>query len=308
MLAPEAVSMENAQCSQPCNNEEQQYLDLIKRILNTGNVRYDRTGTGTIGLFGQQMRFSLRESILPLLTTKKVYFKGVLEELLFFIKGDTNAKHLQEKNVRIWDGHSTKEYLATRGLSDRDEGDLGPVYGFQWRHWGAQYKTMHDDYTGQGIDQLQKAIDTIKNNPYDRRILVTAFNVSDLPLMALPPCHMLFQFYVANGRLSCQMYQRSCDVGLGVPFNIASYALLTIMVAHVCNLEPDELIIAMGDTHVYSDHVEALNEQLSRVPRSFPKLLIKDGIKRDKINDFQYDDFILADYNPYGVIKMKMSV
>lgn len=290
------------------NCEEQQYLDLIKRIIHSGNVRKDRTGTGTIGTFGEQMRFSLCNNQLPLLTTKRVFFKGVLEELLWFVKGDTNAKHLQEKGVRIWDGNSSKEFLASRGLAHREEGDLGPVYGFQWRHWGASYKTMHDDYANQGIDQLQQAIDTIKNNPFDRRIVVSAWNPSDISLMALPPCHMFFQFYVHDGMLSCQMYQRSCDVGLGVPFNIASYALLTIMVAHVCELKPYELIISMGDTHVYSDHVNSLKEQLDRTPKAFPKLTIKEGVKRMKVDDFQFDDFILSDYNPYGPIKMNMSV
>lgn len=288
------------------NVEEQQYLDLIKRIIDTGSVRKDRTGTGTIGLFGQQMRFSLKDNQLPLLTTKKVFFKGVLEELLWFIKGDTNAKHLQEKGVKIWDGNSSKAYLESRGLGHREEGDLGPVYGFQWRHWGAEYKTMHDDYTGSGIDQLATAINTIKTNPYDRRIVVSAWNPTDIPNMALPPCHMFFQFYVNGNRLSCQMYQRSCDVGLGVPFNIASYALLTIMVAHVCELEPDELIIAMGDTHIYLDHVEALKEQIARRPRPFPKLMIRN--RRACIDDFCFDDFEVVGYDPYGPIKMKMSV
>lgn len=288
------------------NHEEQQYLNLIKRIIDTGNVRGDRTGTGTIGLFGQQMRFSLRDNQLPLITTKKVFFKGVLEELLWFIKGDTNAKHLQEKGVKIWDGNSSKAFLESRGLGHREEGDLGPVYGFQWRHWGAEYKTMNDEYSNAGLDQLATAINTIKTNPNDRRIIVSAWNPTDIPQMALPPCHMFYQFYVNGNKLSCQMYQRSCDVGLGVPFNIASYALLTIMVAHVCQLEPEELIIVMGDTHIYSDHVEALREQLTRTPRPFPKLHI--CTPRDNIDSFCFEDFELVGYEPHGPIKMKMAV
>lgn len=290
------------------NKDERQYLDLIRKILNEGDTRGDRTGTGTRSIFGATMRFSLADNTLPLLTTKRVFYRGVLEELLWFIKGDTDARNLQAKNVHIWDGNSTREFLDKRGLTENEEGDLGPVYGFQWRHFGAQYVDFHTDYTGQGVDQLQQVIDTLRNNPTDRRIIMSAWNPADIPKMALPPCHMFCQFYVANGKLSCQMYQRSCDVGLGVPFNIASYALLTIMIAWVTGLEPGEFIHVMGDTHIYLNHVEALEKQLEREPRPFPKLFIKPGTQKDSIDGFKLEDFELSDYNPYPKIDMEMAV
>eukprot|EP00249_Psilotum_nudum_P025122 c29381_g1_i3 orf=794-1816(+) len=214
-------------------HEEYQYLNLIRDIIDNGVEKGDRTGTGTFSKFGCQMRFNLRKNF-PLLTTKRVFWRGVVEELLWFISGSTNAKVLQEKDIHIWDGNATREYLDRIGLTDREEGDLGPVYGFQWRHFGAKYTNMHADYTGQGFDQLMDVIKKIRFNPEDRRIILSAWNPADLQLMALPPCHMFAQFFVANGELSCQMYQRSCDMGLGVPFNIASYALLTCILAHVC--------------------------------------------------------------------------
>lgn len=290
------------------NKEEKQYLDLIRKILAEGDVRSDRTGTGTKAIFGTQMRFSLANNTLPLLTTKRVFYRGVLEELLWFIRGDTNAKHLQEKGVHIWDGNSTRAFLDSRGLGGNEEGDLGPVYGFQWRHFGAEYVDFHTDYTGQGVDQLQEIIDTLRSNPTDRRMVLSAWNPAALSRMALPPCHMFCQFFVAKGRLSCQMYQRSCDVGLGVPFNIASYSLLTIMVAWVCGLEPGEFIHVMGDTHVYLNHVEALKVQLEREPRAFPKLRIKPGTQRESIDGFKFEDFELSDYAPYPKIEMEMAV
>uniref|UniRef100_A0A182TA77 Thymidylate synthase n=1 Tax=Anopheles maculatus TaxID=74869 RepID=A0A182TA77_9DIPT len=252
------------------------------------------------------MRFSLRNGVIPLLTTKKVFFRGVAEELLWFVKGSTNAKELQAKGIRIWDGNSTREYLDSCGFTDREEGDLGPVYGFQWRHFGATYKTCHDDYTGQGIDQLAKVIDTLKNNPYDRRIIMSAWNPSDIPNMALPPCHCLAQFFVADGELSCQMYQRSADVGLGVPFNIASYSLLTHMIAHVTGLKAGEFIHTTGDTHIYLNHVDALREQIERTPEKFPTLVIKRKV--ESIDDFNFADFEIMNYNPQSAIKMKMAV
>ena len=290
------------------NHEEEQYLGLIRLVLTKGEERGDRTGTGTIGIFGHQIRFSLANNTFPLLTTKKVFHRGVFEELLWFVRGDTNALHLKDKGVHIWDGNSTKEFLASRGLGHREEGDLGPVYGFQWRHFGAKYADMHTDYSGMGIDQLQQAIETIKKNPTDRRIIVSAWNPTDLPLMALPPCHLLFQFYVsADGkRLSLQWYQRSCDIGLGIPFNIASYALLLRLVASVCGLEAGEIVVSMGDAHVYKDHVEALKEQIGRTPRPFPKLIIKNN--RERIEEFVMEDFEIVDYDPHPAIKMKMSV
>ncbi|EAA07160.3 AGAP010457-PA [Anopheles gambiae str. PEST] len=288
------------------NEEEQAYLQLIRDIINKGSKRLDRTGVGTLSIFGAQMRFSLRDGIIPLLTTKKVFFRGVAEELLWFIKGSTNVKDLQAKGVRIWDGNSTREYLDSCGFTDREEGDLGPVYGFQWRHFGATYKTCHDDYTGQGIDQLAEVIDKIKNNPYDRRIIMCAWNPSDIPNMALPPCHCLAQFFVSDGELSCQMYQRSADVGLGVPFNIASYSLLTHMIAHVTGLKAGEFIHTTGDTHIYLNHVDGLREQIERTPKKFPTLVFKRKV--ESIDNFTYDDFEILNYNPQSAIKMKMAV
>lgn len=287
-------------------HDEHQYLDLIRTILQTGNKKGDRTGTGTFSLFGAQMRFSLRDDIFPLLTTKRVFWRGVAEELLWFIRGSTSAKELQERDIHIWDGNSSREFLDKMGFTDREEGDLGPVYGFQWRHFGAPYSNMKADYTGQGVDQLQNVIDTIRNNPNDRRIIMCAWNVADIDRMALPPCHCLCQFYVANGELSCQLYQRSADMGLGVPFNIASYALLTYMIAHITDLKPGDFVHTLGDAHVYSNHCAALEEQIKREPRPFPKLKIKRKIT--SIDDFKMEDFELEEYKPHPKIKMDMAV
>merc|ERR1719190_271079 len=283
-------------------HDEDQYLDLIRDILKNGNDKSDRTGTGTYSVFGRQMRFNLRNGCFPLLTTKKVFVRGIAEELFWFIRGSTNAKELQEKNVRIWDGNSSREYLDSLGLQHREEGDLGPVYGFQWRHFGAEYVDMHQDYTGQGVDQLAECIRKIKADPTDRRILLSAWNPADLDLMALPPCHMFCQFYVANGELSCLMYQRSCDMGLGVPFNIASYSLLTLMVAQVCGLQPGEFVHTLGNAHVYQNHVEPLQTQLQRTPRPFPVLKVNPEVK--EIDGFQPSDFELVGYSPHGKIAM----
>ncbi|KXN74035.1 thymidylate synthase [Conidiobolus coronatus NRRL 28638] len=292
---------------------EYQYLNLIRHIIDNGEFRADRTGTGTLAVFAPpSLRFNLKDSF-PLLTTKRVFFRGVAEELLWFVNGKTDAKLLQDKNIHIWDGNGSREYLDSIGLKDRREGDLGPVYGWQWRHFGAEYKDCDTDYTGQGVDQLMEVIDKVKNKPYDRRIVMSAWNPADLGKMALPPCHMFCQFYVSTPtpenpvpRLSCQMYQRSCDMGLGVPFNIASYSLLTLMIAHVCKIEPGEFILTMGDCHVYKDHVEALETQLQRTPNDFPTLKFKREITN--IEDFVYEDFILENYNPQKKIEMTMSV
>uniref|UniRef100_A0A1Q3F135 Thymidylate synthase n=1 Tax=Culex tarsalis TaxID=7177 RepID=A0A1Q3F135_CULTA len=288
------------------NEDENQYLALTRQIIAKGNKRLDRTGVGTLSIFGAQMRFNLRNNTLPLLTTKRVFFRGVAEELLWFIRGCTNAKDLQQKNIRIWDGNSTREFLDSAGFTDREEGDLGPVYGFQWRHFGAKYKTCHDDYTGEGIDQLAEVIHRIKTNPTDRRIIMSAWNPVDIPQMALPPCHCLAQFFVADGELSCQLYQRSADMGLGVPFNIASYALLTHMIAHVTGLKPGDFVHTTGDTHVYLNHVEPLQEQLLRKPKPFPTLHFKRTVQ--SIDDFQFEDFDVRGYDPYPTIKMQMAV
>ncbi|MGB4157981.1 MAG: thymidylate synthase [Caldicoprobacterales bacterium] len=257
-----------------------QYLDLLKHILDTGVQKEDRTGTGTISTFGYQMRFNLEEGF-PLLTTKKLHLKSIIYELLWFIKGDTNIRYLREHGVRIWDEWAD------------ENGDLGPVYGYQWRSWP----------TGDGayIDQLSRVIDDIKNNPHSRRHIVSAWNVADIDKMALPPCHCLFQFYVANGRLSCQLYQRSGDVFLGVPFNIASYSLLVMMVAKVCGLKPGEFIHTLGDAHIYLNHIDQVKLQLTRQPRKLPQMIINTDV--DSIFDFKYEDFKLVDYDPLPHIK-----
>ncbi|KAK9074047.1 hypothetical protein SSX86_006643 [Deinandra increscens subsp. villosa] len=313
-------------------HEEYLYLRLVEDIISNGALKGDRTGTGTLSKFGCQMRFNLRKSF-PLLTTKKVFWRGVVEELLWFISGSTSAKVLQDKGIHIWDGNASRNFLDRQahilaifavfdfissflflyfvmlfsiGLVDREEGDLGPVYGFQWRHFGARYTDMHADYTGQGFDQLLDVINKIKNNPDDRRIILSAWNPSDLKQMALPPCHMFAQFYVNQGELSCQMYQRSADMGLGVPFNIASYALLTCMIAHVCDLVPGDFVHVLGDAHVYSTHVRPLQDQLQKLPKPFPTLKINPE-KKD-IDTFVADDFELTGYNPHQKIEMKMAV
>jgi thymidylate synthase len=262
-----------------------QYLELCEHVLKNGIVKDDRTGTGTISTFGYQMRFDLGEGF-PLLTTKKLHVKSIIHELLWFLKGDTNVKYLQENGVRIWNEWAD------------ENGDLGPVYGHQWRSWtGAD---------GQTIDQISELIDQIKNNPNSRRLIVSAWNVADLPKMALPPCHCLFQFYVADGKLSCQLYQRSADVFLGVPFNIASYALLTMMIAKVCGLEPGEFIHTFGDVHIYLNHIEQVKLQLTRDPRPLPKMRFARNV--NDIFDFRYEDFVLEDYDPHPHIKGVVSV
>lgn len=295
-------------------HEERQYLDMIRDIMERGQVRPDRTGTGTLSLFAPpSMRFSLADGTLPLLTTKRVFFRGVLEELLWFVRGSTHNALLQAKDVHIWDGNGSRAYLDKIGLTDREEGDLGPVYGFQWRHFGAAYEGANGNYDGKGVDQLRECIRKIKENPTDRRIIMSAWNPADLPIMALPPCHMFCQFYVTlpasptdKPKLSCLMYQRSADLGLGIPFNIASYALLTHMMAAVTGAEAHELIMQLGDAHVYRDHVDALKVQLEREPRPFPKLEWKRAV--DDIDGFEYDDFVVTAYKPHPKLEMKMSV
>jgi len=262
-----------------------QYLDLLKHIRDNGVVKQDRTGIGTKSIFGYQMRFDLQQGF-PLLTTKKVHLKSIIYELLWFISGDTNIKYLKEHGVSIWD-----EWADTNG-------DLGPVYGHQWRSWPTP--------DGKSIDQLANVIDTIKNNPDSRRILVSAWNPGEVDKMALPPCHCLFQFYVAEGKLSCQLYQRSADTFLGVPFNIASYSLLTMMIAQVCGLQPGEFIHTTGDTHLYLNHIEQVNLQLSREPRALPKMIINPEV--NDLFSFKYEDFRLEDYEPWPKIKAPVAV
>ena len=262
-----------------------QYQDLLRRILEEGALKGDRTGTGTRSIFGHQMRFDLSEGF-PLLTTKKVHLKSIIYELLWFIAGDTNIKYLNDHGVSIWDEWAD------------ENGDLGPVYGHQWRSWPTP--------DGKTIDQLSEVIQTIKRNPDSRRMIVSAWNVAEVSKMALPPCHTLFQFYVAEGRLSCQLYQRSADVFLGVPFNIASYALLTMMIAQVCGLQPGEFIHTTGDTHIYQNHFDQVAEQLSRTPKALPRMVLNPEVK--DIFDFKYEDFRLEGYDPWPAIKAPVAV
>jgi len=262
-----------------------QYLDLLDHILNHGVQKGDRTGTGTVSCFGYQLRFDLAKGF-PILTTKKLHLRSIIHELLWFIKGETNIQYLKENRVRIWDEWAD------------EEGDLGPVYGKQWRKWESR--------DGEIIDQLADVIDTIKNNPNSRRIIVSAWNVADLPHMALMPCHCLFQFYVADGKLSCQLYQRSADTFLGVPFNIASYALLTMMVAQVCGLGYGDFVHSFGDVHLYNNHLEQAKLQLTRTPRALPAMKINPEI--DNIENFTYEDFELIEYNPHPHIKAEVSI
>ncbi|KAF6003400.1 hypothetical protein F1559_004400 [Cyanidiococcus yangmingshanensis] len=288
------------------NAEELQYLDLVRAVIERGHRKSDRTGVGTLSLFGAMMRFSLRDQRLPLLTTKRVFWRGVVEELLWFLRGSTNAHELSARGVHIWDENGSRAFLDAQGLEHRAVGDLGPIYGFQWRHFGAKYVDCETDYHGQGVDQIRRIVETLRTNPDDRRMILSAWNPTALPEMALPPCHVLAQFYVANGELSCLMYQRSCDLGLGVPFNIASYALLTMMLAHVTGLRPGEFIHTMGDVHVYRNHVDALRAQLLRHPKPFPHLRFR-RIVTD-IDDFCPEDLDLVGYQPHQALKMEMAV
>ena len=262
-----------------------QYLNLMRHILDHGNRKQDRTGTGTLSVFGPQLRFDLQDGF-PLLTTKKVHLKSIIHELLWFLKGETNTRYLKENGVSIWDEWAD------------ENGELGPVYGYQWRSWPAA--------DGRHIDQITKVIAEIKSNPNSRRLIVSAWNVSDLDKMALMPCHAFFQFYVADGKLSCQLYQRSADLFLGVPFNIASYALLTLMVAQVCGLKPGEFVHALGDTHLYLNHLDQAREQLSRQPRKLPAMKLNPAIR--DIFDFKYEDFTLEAYDPHPAIKAPVAV
>ena len=262
-----------------------QYLDLMERVMNEGVLKEDRTGTGTKSVFGHQMRFDLSEGF-PCITTKKLHLRSIIHELLWFLKGDTNIKYLKDNGVRIWDEWADKN------------GDLGHVYGYQWRSWPAP--------NGEHVDQISQVIDTLKNNPDSRRIIVSAWNVGEIDQMALPPCHAFFQFYVAEDKLSCQLYQRSADIFLGVPFNIASYALLTMMMAQVCNLSAGDFVHTLGDAHIYINHFEQTELQLSREPRKLPKMIINSNVK--DIFDFKYEDFELVDYDPHPHIKGKVAV
>jgi thymidylate synthase len=262
-----------------------QYLDLMKHVLEHGARKSDRTGTGTLSIFGAQLRFDLGTGF-PLLTTKKVHLKSIIHELLWFLKGETNTRYLRENGVTIWDEWADKN------------GELGPVYGYQWRSWPAP--------DGRHIDQVSQVIEQLRKNPDSRRLVVSAWNVADLPKMALLPCHAFFQFYVAGGRLSCQMYQRSADLFLGVPFNIASYALLTLMVAQVCGLKPGDFVHTFGDTHLYLNHLDQAREQLARSPRRLPSMRLNPSVK--DLFQFKYEDFTLENYDPHPAIKAPIAV
>ena len=288
-------------------HEENQYLNLIEDILEENNEFIGRNGR-TIAIFGSSMHFSLENNSIPLLTTKKLAYKTCLKELLWFIKGSTNNKLLNDQNVHIWDGNSTRDFLNSRGLYNNEENDLGPIYGFQWRHFNAKYIDCNSDYNNKGIDQLNYIIDELKNKETrnSRRLILTAWNPCQLHLMALPPCHVICQFNVTNNnKLSCSLYQRSGDVGLGVPFNIASYSFLTHLIAHHCDLECYEFIYNLGNAHIYNDHIEGLNVQKNRIPYQFPSIKIMK--KYDNIEDYKIEDFLIKDYKYHEQIKLIMS-
>jgi len=297
---------------------ENEYLDLIRTILAKGQPRADRTGTGTVGIFGHQMRFDISQAVhgVPLLTTKFVPWKMVIKELLWFLRGQTDATLLQEQGVHIWDLNSTREFLDKRGLTDYPEGDVGALYGFQWRHFGADYKTCKDDYTGQGFDQLEYVLNELKTDPWSRRIMLSVWNPPAFEKMSILPCHVSAQFYVSledpadpnsTKQLSCHMYQRSMDVALGAPFNIFSYTVLTHILAKKCGMRPHELVISTGDTHLYQNHLEAVKTQLEREPYDFPRLEVSDDVAHKAWEDITLDDFKVTDYKYHPAIKMDMS-
>jgi thymidylate synthase len=279
----------------------QSYLDLLDHILAHGNQREDRTGTGTVGVFGHQMRFDLQAGF-PALTTKKLHLRSIIQELLWFLRGETNVASLQEAGVRIWNDWATEEQCAR---FDRPAGELGPIYGHQWRNFGGT-RLPDGTYAPDGLDQVQRALDLIRENPNSRRIIVSGWHPVEADQVALPPCHTLFQFYVQDGTLSCQLYQRSADVFLGVPFNIASYALLTLMVAQVCGLKPGDFVHSFGDVHLYNDHLDKARLQLTRDPRPLPTMHLNPEVT--DLFSFQYEDFRLEGYDPHPGIKAQVSV
>jgi len=288
-------------------SEELKYLNLMKNVLSNGIKRIDRTNTGTLSLFGQSFRLNVSNSF-PLLTTKKIYWKGVVEELLFFISGKTDTKILEDKNVNIWKGNTSREFLDKRKLFNYKEGEYGPNYGYNWRYFGKKYilineNSINDD---KGIDQLNEAINLIKTDPFSRRILVSAWNPKVLDEIPLPSCHYCYQFYVDDDKLSILVNMRSCDIFLGLPFNIASYSLLLYMIAHITNKQPYEIIFMLGDAHIYLNHIDQCNEQLLRDMRDFPKLSFNRIITN--IDDFKYEDIKLENYNPHSIIKADMAI
>lgn len=289
------------------NKYESKYMNLCKNIMLYGEWRDDRTGVGTVSLFGTRMCFDLSNDTIPALTTKKLAYNAVIKELLWFISGSTNSKVLEEQNVKIWTGNTSREFLDKRGLNDLEEGDIGAGYGFQWRHFGADYNGMTQNYDNQGVDQLKNIVHMLKHDKKSRRILLSAWNPAMLNKMALPPCHLLVQFYVTNeNELCCQMYQRSSDIFLGVPFNIFSYALLTHMLAKTCSLKAKKLVLCFGDTHIYQNHINQINSQLSRVPMKFPKILLNEKV--ESIFDYAFDDIKVLNYDCHPVIRASMAV
>lgn len=290
------------------SHDEYQYLQLLETVRDQGEPKPDRTGIGTKSVFGVRMKFDIRDR-LPMITTKRVSFDLIAKELLFFISGKTDTRILEDQNVKIWQQNTSRQEIEKRGLK-YNEGDMGPGYGFQWRHWGAEYKGCDEDYSNQGIDQLAKLIENIRKDPHSRRHIISAWNVSQLDEMMLPPCHLLAQFNVSSDRkwLDCQLYQRSGDLFLGVPFNITSYALLTYMIAHVCQLRPRTLIHIIGDAHIYNNHGDQVKRQLSRTPRPFPKLSFRDATRIHEISDFDINSFIVSDYNSCATISATMAV
>lgn len=290
-------------------SQEYQYLQLLQKILISGFDRHDRTGTGTKSVFGEQLRFSLANDVIPLITTKKMYWKGIVEELLFFLKGEHDNKILQAKGVHIWDGNTSREYLDKYGKKHIETDDLGLAYGVQWRAAGAPLGTINTNYVGKGIDQLKEIIQLIKNDPHSRRIIINAWNVPQLSDMALVPCHMLYQFYVVNNKLNCMMTQRSADEFLGIPFNIASVALFTHIIAKTCSLEPGEIIISMGDAHIYNNHISQVEKQLKRRPLKFPTLEITRPLSSvEDIEKLEFKDLKIHNYHCYPGIKGTMAV
>jgi thymidylate synthase len=293
------------------NDEERKYLDLLRDILH-GSERSDRTGVGTIGIFGTQLRFSLENNRVPMLTTKKMFVKGIIEELLFFLRGDVNTKLLEDKGVNIWKGNTTREFLDKRGLKDLPEGNMGKGYGYQWRKFGEQFPDCRNDecyIDTSGVDQLSQVIHTLKTNPTDRRIIMSAWNPKQLPEMALAPCHILCQFYANKDELSCQWYQRSVDTFLGLPFNILSYAILTKIIAQTVGMKPKELIFIGGDTHIYNNHCNQVKEQISREPYNFPELYIDKATNTvEDIEKLSFEDFRVENYKCHPSIKAPMAI
>lgn len=297
------------------NTEEKSYLNLLGNILQNGSTREDRTGIGTKGIFGTQLRFSLEDNKVPMLTTKKMFTKGVIEELLFFLRGDTDTNKLSAKGVNIWKGNTTREFLDKRGLTNVPDGYMGKGYGFQWRNFGGYTDQSnvgdgsYELYEVPGVDQLKQVVDTLKSNPTDRRIIITAWNPQQLPEMALPPCHILCQFYVDNGKLSAQFYMRSIDTFLGLPFNILSYAVLTRIIAQTVGLEAKELIFVGGDTHIYQNHIPQVMEQMSREPYPFPTMKINKKLETiEDIESLELSNFIFEGYQSHPAIKAEMAV